>query len=88
MGLKKLLSKGTCKECGKKLPIPQWTLCDDCDFKSFRNTHLRKQIRLEKANFEAERHIRKMQEKKRAIKWDARILLYDEVTGVYVGWKD
>ena len=88
MGIKKIVFKGTCRDCGKVLPIPQWTVCDDCNEKSFRNTQLRKQIRLQQATLRAERHQREMQEKKRAINWKARILLYDEVSGVCVGWKD
>jgi hypothetical protein len=77
-----------CKKCSKKLLIPSWTVCDDCDFKSFRNRYLRKQLKKELAQYQAEQHIRKMQENKRAISFEARILIYDEVGGVVVGWKN
>jgi hypothetical protein len=78
------LVKDLCK-CGKELMGA--TICDDCDFRSFRNTYLRKQKKIEIANLRSINNQKQKRERK-PMKMDARILIYDEVSGVVVGWKD
>ena len=86
MGLKKILQKGYCRECNKKLLVPSWSLCDDCDFTSFRNRYLRKQIATEKAKLKT---INRKYRTKKALDENvanASILLLDE-NGQIIGYK-
>lgn len=88
MGLKKLLTRNYCEECNKILPVLYWKLCDDCDYKSFRNTHLRKQIRIEQSKLHARKNRKQTQNEITAENiLHASILLTDDVTGEIIGYK-
>jgi hypothetical protein len=84
-----------CRICKKKLFVPSWTVCDDCDYTSFRNAKLRKEIRLAKAQLRqmAQVRARKIYQQRvfRAIppKYveNAQIIVIDD-NGMIVGWKD
>lgn len=86
MGLKKILRKGYCRECDKKLIVPAWTICDDCDFNSFRNQYLREQIATEKAKLKT---INRKYRTQKALDENvsrASVLLLDE-NGQIIGYK-
>lgn len=87
MGLKKILNRGHCRECGRKLAIPSWTICDDCDFKSFRNQYLRQQIRIEQARLKS---LKQTQETRKVTDRNiarASMVLTDDITGEIIGYK-
>lgn len=74
---------GFCDKCNKKLLVPSWKLCADCDFQSYRNTYLRKQVRLLKQQFNQD--IKKYTTRKEAYK-KASCLVIDD-TGKIIGYK-
>ena len=75
-----------CK-CGKELPSGNFKTCYDCDYKSFMNKYLKKQKKIEIAKLKYINNQKQKRERK-PMKIDARILIYDEVSGIVVGWKD
>jgi predicted metal-dependent phosphoesterase TrpH len=99
MGFKKLITKSRCKLCKKVLPVPMWEICDNCNPKSFRNIHLRKQVRLEKARLQQIQSEKALKKDPTIYKYKnyaqipneiaikASILIYDDVTGHIIGYK-
>jgi len=95
MGIRQLINKNPCTGCGKEIP-KHWKVCDDCDYKSFRNVWLRKQIRIEKSKLNL---FKRIQEKPLIYKYKnyatidpeiilkASILITDDMTGKVIGYK-
>jgi hypothetical protein len=92
MGLYKLINKDTCTVCGKKLLVPSWKNCEECDFNSYRNKYLRKQIKIEKANL-ARLQIKKLKKRKsmrnvnRKELVKAQVIVFDDYSGKVIGYR-
>jgi len=39
---------GRCEKCKRKVSVPSWKCCADCDFERYRRSWLRKQIKINK----------------------------------------
>jgi hypothetical protein len=92
MGLYKLINKDTCTVCGKKLLVPSWKNCEECDFNSYRNKYLRKQIKIEKANL-LKLQIKKLKKRKsmrnvnRKKLVKAQVIVFDDYSGKVIGYR-
>jgi hypothetical protein len=84
MGLKKYT--GYCKNCKKKLLIPTWHICEDCDPNSFRNVSLRTQLMGEQIKLEHTRRAYWYEINNRKNINKASVLLLDE-NGSIIGYK-
>ena len=82
---------GHCGECNKKLLVPSWKNCEDCDFNSYRNKYLRKQIKIEKTNL-LRLQIQKLKRKNmRSVNREelvkAQIIVFDDYSGKVIGYR-
>lgn len=91
MGLYKLINKDTCTICGKKLLVPSWKNCEDCDFNSYRNKYLRKQIKIEKANLVRLQFQKLKRKNMRSVNSSnlvkAQIIVFDDYSGKVIGYR-
>lgn len=72
---------GYCDECNKKILVPSWKLCADCDFNSYKKIYLRRQVKMyQRLLREEQAHYKNSNHK------NARTLLIDE-NGKVIGYK-
>jgi hypothetical protein len=83
---------GICSECTKKLLVPSWKKCEDCDFKSYKNKYLRKQIKIEKTNL-LKLQIKKLKKRKSMRNVNsfelvkAQVIVFDDYSGKVIGYR-
>jgi hypothetical protein len=73
---------GYCDKCNKKVLVPCWKLCADCDYFSYRKKYFRRQLRMYQARLRAERVAYKNEKYK-----NATTILFDDVTGKIIGYR-
>lgn len=76
-------------KCKKKLIVPSWRFCEDCDYSSFKNRYIRNQKKIAKEvvrQFKLKKvFLEKIKKSKKAID-TASVLVIDE-KGKVIGYK-
>jgi len=83
MGIKKIIKKHYCKECGEVLKVSDWSTCAECDYVEYRNAFIQKQVDINLAIF----HAGQSKKKHKSLN-DASIILTDDITGEIMGWSN